>query len=398
LTDLASATSGTEFDFAEIPIIDCDSHISEPPDLWTSRLPAKWVDEAPKVVWDDRRQEPRWLVGRHKLSGVAAFAMAGWSDFPPSHPPSLDEADPGSWNATDRLQRLDEYGIAAQILYPNLLAFYMHVFMELDSELALACVRAYNDFLVEFASADPSRLIPLMFLPLWDIDASVAEMKRGIELGHRGIIFGVDLTKIGLPGVVDPHWEPLLALAQEAELPVNLHIGVSQVDEEELKASIRLVSRSQFAMDSALMMLGNATAVATLVTSDLCVRFPSLNWVSVESGCGWMPFLLEALDWQWLNSGAFREHPERDMPSAYFKRQIYGSFWFEQESIRRTVDLMAGNLMFETDFPHPTALCPGPASYAELPRVTAERALSGFPEETVRMVLHDTAARLYKVD
>ena len=91
-------------------------------------------------------------------------------------------------------------------------------------------------------------------------------------------------------------------------------------------------------------------------------RFPNLNFVSVESGFGWVPSFVESMDWQWLNSGAHEAYPEMELPSFYFRRQVYGMFWFETEALQRQVDLFPDNLMFETDFPHPTSLSPGPAS------------------------------------
>src|SRR5687768_4699724 len=107
-----------------IPVVDSDSHVTEPPDLWTSRLPEEWGDLIPHTFYDERRAETRWRVGSKRLTGVAMFAMAGWREFPPSNPKSLEDADPAAWHPGERLKRLDEYGLYAQVLYPNLLGFY----------------------------------------------------------------------------------------------------------------------------------------------------------------------------------------------------------------------------------------------------------------------------------
>ena len=164
----------------ELRIIDADSHVVEPVDLWTSRLPAKWAEKSPRVEWDDRGQEYRWKVGDVFLSGVGEYAVTGWTELFPSHPPTLDEADPACYDSASRLKHLDESGVYAQVLYPNLIGFEAHAFIkELGPEMALDCVRAYNDFLAEFASADPRRLIPMMMLPFWDPEASLTEMDRG---------------------------------------------------------------------------------------------------------------------------------------------------------------------------------------------------------------------------
>jgi predicted TIM-barrel fold metal-dependent hydrolase len=146
------------------------------------------------------------------------------------------------------------------------------------------------------------------------------------------------------------------------------------------------------------MFLGNAQTVARVILTGLCEQFPTLKWVSVESGAGWIPFILNSLDWQWKGTGAHLEYPNRLLPSEYFQRQIYGSFWFEDTLIEEVLEEFPDNIMFETDYPHPTSLSPGPASPAEHPKVVVEKNLSGLRDSTLRKVLHDTAATLYRVN
>jgi predicted TIM-barrel fold metal-dependent hydrolase len=383
---------------ARIPIIDCDSHVTEPPDLWTSRIGKKWGDQAPHLEWNEPTGEQRWRVGDALLTGEAKYSMAGWRDYPPSHPLTLDDADPASWNATNRLQRLDEYGIYAQVLYPNIITFATHAFIGLkDPRLALDCVYAYNDFLSEFADNDRHRLVPIMMLPFWDLDASYAELKRAIEIGHKGVLFSADFSKVGLPPIWDPYWDKLLSLIQDSGLSVNFHIGFSNMTQEEQEQRTEASGEHHTRITSVAMM-GNAHAIADVICTGLCHRFPGINFVSVESGAGWLLYLLESLDWHWKSYGGLRDRPEMELPSFYFRRQIYGSFWFEEESARRVLDQLADNIMFETDFPHPTSLSPGPASVARNPREMAEAALSGSPEYLVKKVFCETAARLYDID
>src|SRR6185437_6242449 len=207
-----------------ITVIDVDSHVTEPPDLWTSRLRRRFAADAPHVEWDPDRQRDRWHVGRHTLLGVQDQAHAGWKDFYPSTPSSFEEAERGGWDASERLKVMDAHGIGAQILYPNLLGFFGFSFMELEPALGLACVRAFNDFQFEWSSADPRRLFPLAFLPFWDVEASAVELRRCAGLGFRGFNWGHDFEKVGLPALRSPHWDPLMNVAQELEMPVSFHI------------------------------------------------------------------------------------------------------------------------------------------------------------------------------
>ncbi len=379
-------------------VIDVDTHIIEPADLWTSRMSRKWGDRVPHTKVSPKSGVQRWFMGDTRLPAAAAVAAAGWKDYPPGYPPTLEQADPGSWQAAARLKKMDEYGTYAQVLYPNLLGFQCETFMKTDDkELGLECVRAYNDFLVDFCSIDTDRLIPVMWLPFWDLEASVKEIERSARKGHRGVIFGGDFSAVGLPQVGDPYWDPVMAAAQHHGLSINFHIGFAERTTEEsrlFQAAVR-DDKVQFVKGSTLMFMGNAKTIADVILTGLCDRFPQLNFVSVESGASWLPFLIESLDWQWKNSGCVQAYPSRLLPSDYFRRQVYGSFWFETSLLRRSLELFPDNIMFETDYPHPTSLSPGPASCADVPSKVIEDNLAGLPDDILRKVLHDNAARLY---
>jgi predicted TIM-barrel fold metal-dependent hydrolase len=379
-------------------VADVDSHIIEPADLWTSRVPSKWGDLVPHVRFHERRQEDYWYVGDRKLYGAGAFAQAGWPEFPPSHPRTLDQAVPAAVDPEARLAYMEEMGIYYQVLYPNIVGFHSHVFLtEMPQELATECVRAYNDWLTEFCSTDARRLIPMTMLPFWDIDASVAEMRRCHEMGHKGVLFAARYDKVGLPRLVDDHWEPLLGQAQEMGLSMNFHVGFL-ASSDDLKGAVDQSKKLDFTRESSLVLLGNAQNVAEVVLSGVCHRYPDLKFVSVENGAGWLPFLAESMDWQWLNVGAHKDYPDRLLPSEYMKRQIYGMYWFEQASVRSVIDQLADNLMFETDFPHATSLSPGPASESPSPREVIERSLGGLPDDIIGKVLQHTATELYHLD
>ena len=386
--------------FEDIKVVDIDSHVAEPIDLWTSRLPGKFADVAPRVEPHPDTGLSKWRVGDYWLTSEAFFAVAGWPEYSPACPPSLAEADPASHDANQRLARLDEHGVWAQVLYPNLIGFDSWAFMQLGHDAATACVQAYNDFLVDWASADPARLVPIMMLPFWDVAASVEEMGRAHDLGHKGILWANQYEKVGLPGFIDPHWNPVYAEAQERNLSINFHIGFSAVTEAEITLREQMSSGVDpivFGMGSALAMLSNTQCIAQICMMGLCERFPALNFVSVESGFGYLPFLLDAMDWQWHNAGCAAAYPDRLLPSEYFRRQVYGSFWFEKTSLP-LLEQLADNVMFETDFPHPTSLSPGPASSAQNARGTIQANMADIPLDVVQKVLHTNAARLYNLD
>jgi uncharacterized protein len=385
-----------------IPVIDVDTHVVEPYDLWTSRVSTqRWGDRVPHVVFDEQRGEDVWVAGGQLLNTGAGAAQAGWKDAPPHHPPSIDAADPATWRAEDRLALMDRYGIHAQVLYPNVAGFGGGRFADAgEPELVLALVRAYNDFLTDFASADPGRLIPIAALPFWDLDLTIAEMERCAAAGHRGVIMSQQPEFFGAPSLGDRHWDRLWAAAQDMELPVNFHIASGDMSDMRLLPP-SAGAAANFASFPVTFFVGNCRAVATLTGAGICHRFPRLKFVSVESGVGWLPFALEALDWMWKECAVAKEHPEYDLlPSEYFRRQIYGCFWFEHgASLDAALEFIGpGNLLYETDFPHPTSMSPGPASTAQVPSDFIETKLGRLGEDVLRKVLHDNAARIYHLD
>ncbi len=386
--------------FDRYRVIDVDTHISEPHDVWTSRVSKKWGDLVPHVVRDPEGSgKDFWAIGDDLLQATAIAAVAEFDGLLPDHPDTLADAVPAAYDAKARLEHMDREGIYAQVLYPNVGGFGSGRFLDLkEPELMLECVRAYNDFLIDWCSADPKRLIPIMATPFWDVKASVREIERCARTGHRGVLFGSQPQAFGEPRLTDPHWDPIWAAAQDARLPISFHIGSG--DLSDLMTGVGgLGVRTGMARICTMLFMENSQCLADVIFGGVCHRFPRLDFVSVESGASWVLFALEAFDWQWQNNGVASEHPEYDLlPSESFRRQIYACFWFENEGVRKTLEIFPDNLLYETDFPHPTSMSPGPRSIAEHPRDYAERVLSDFPDETLSKVLHDNAARIYKLD
>jgi predicted TIM-barrel fold metal-dependent hydrolase len=381
-----------------VRVIDTDTHVCEPADLFKARVPNRLRDAAPEAAVHPETGYRTWRIADVWLREEAWFAQAGWTEYPPVYPKHLDDAgvDPGAWSPSARLARMDEYGIYAQVLYPNVIGFYAPLFMRLEPEVSLACVRAYNDYLTEFASHDTDRLLPIAMVPFWDIAASVAEITRCYEVGHRGVLFANKYEKIGLPPCWDAHWDPIYAAAQEMGLSINFHVAVAENDgriSEERRS--RPFDPSDTTTVTTGLMLGNAEPIARITTSGVCERFPELKFVSVESGFGYIPYLLESLDWHWIGQGGRPSLPL--LPSEYFRRQCYGTFWFETTTLP-LLELYADNMMFETDYPHPTSLSPGPTSPALPPNKHIATYFNKVPVDVAHKVLHDNAARLYHVE
>jgi predicted TIM-barrel fold metal-dependent hydrolase len=182
-----------------IPIIDSDTHVTEPADLWTSRIASKWGDLVPHVKWDTELEAEAWFIGDQNLGAAAGSASYGWKELWPSVPPTYAEAHPASYDATERLKVMDASGIYAEVLYPNVGGFGSTVFLKAkDPKLVLECVRAYNDFLIDWIQPAPERFVPVAALPFWDVQASVKEIERAVSARRTSTACPTSRITIGI--------------------------------------------------------------------------------------------------------------------------------------------------------------------------------------------------------
>ena len=384
-------------------VVDNDAHVIEPADLWTARVPSKYGEMIPHVRRDTRHpDQDRWWFGNKRSWAAAGFAMAGWKQYPPDHPPTLAEADPGAWDAGERIKRMDEYGIWAEVLFPNIAGFGAGTYFHLeDPELMILCLRAYNDWVSEWTSVAPERFLRMAALPIWDVNLVVEELHRCRGMGFKGALFTGNPESFGQPLLADPYWEPFWHACEDAGMPVMFHTGAGNPDvlTAVIRAGYRANGRQANYAKNTGGVGGNAEVIGELICSGICHRHPNLNFVSVESSVGWVPAFAEHLDWSWGNAGVILEHPEYDLsPSEYMRRQVLFCWWFETDAARYTISRMPECVLYETDYPHPTSMSPGPASIAQKPRDFLEEHFSALPEEALKQVLWGNAARIYQLE
>jgi uncharacterized protein len=386
---------------SDMKVVDVDSHLTEPPDMWTSRVSSKDQDRVPRKVRDENGRDTWYFDGDRifaRPAGASSVIRLDGSkqsfwDWNIQAGLQWDEVDPGSYDVTARLDVLDKMGIWAQIVYPNTAGFGANKLAKLeDRALATLIVETYNTAVAEMQSESGDRLFPMALVPFWDVDASVKEVQRACgDLGLRGITMCSEPHAGDLPALPDRHWNPLWETCTELGTVVNFHVGASDFGMDAfLRGTWPGQDRArQLVVGSALIELHNARVMANLLTSDLLERYPEIKWVSVESGIGWIPYLLERLEYQLLES------PPDDIavksPTQAFRDHAYACFWFEEIAPSRLLDRIGfDNVMFETDYPHPTCLYPDPVDHAK-------RVLEPWGEEVVRKVMSENAIKLYRL-
>ena len=383
-----------------LKIIDADTHWTEPHNLWISRAPAALRDRVPQVKMLDGQMS--WVIDGDKSIGTGAHPnsavlkqggkVRGLDKFLAL---KFDDVHAGCSSVKERIQVMDEAGIYAQIVYPNILGFGGQATAKVDAALRLACVQIYNDAAAEMQAQSNDRLLPMALLPWWDVKAAIKETERCAAMGLRGININSDphMHKQddggAIPDLGNPHWDPLWDVCVDKGLPVNFHIGASEtaIDWMGQQGWPSLSRDLRSGISGAMIFFTNGKVVSNLIYSGMLDRNPGLKFVSVESGIGWVPFLMEALDYQLDEIAEGKSFQLR--PSEYFKRNFYFCFWFEKQDISDQLRRVGiDNCLFETDFPHPTSL---------YPIDNLEERLSALSDEERAKVLSLNAARIYNV-
>jgi predicted TIM-barrel fold metal-dependent hydrolase len=382
-----------------LAVLDADSHLTDVDDLWTKRAPAAYKDQILHV--ENVEGERTWVV-----EGLAVGKAGGGSTIDRAgvkHPFQesmvewdFERAHVGAWDIDTRLEVLDSMGIQHQVLYPNALGLGGQALADVkDPVLRNLCVEIFNDSRAEIQSSTNNRLLPMPILPSWDIDACVREAQRLSDMGLRGVNMTSDPQDLGSPDLANRAWDPLWEVCADLELPVHFHIG-SSLTAMNFFGQYFWESQHEYvkpAIGGAMLFIGNARVVINTIFAGVFDRHPKLKMVSVESGIGWVPFILETMDWE-LPENAPVQAAELDRaPSEYFKTNWYATMWFEtgRGHLQELVDKVGeDNIMFETDFPHPTSLWPNPLEHVH-------DAMATLRPETRRKILAENGKSLYRL-
>ncbi|NCY15196.1 MAG: amidohydrolase [Actinobacteria bacterium] len=393
-------------------IVSVDDHVIEPADTWTKRLPSKYREIGPRLerlrvanlrfdgmnysfdIVDNNSSEGKfadfWCYEDLKVPMRRIITAVG---FEPEErtmlPVTYEEMRKGCWDQAARIADMDANHTEASLCFPTFPRFCGQTFTEAkDKELALLCVQAYNDFMVEewCAGIGKDRLIPLIIVPLWDAELAAAEVYRNAARGVHAVCFSEVPHFLGLPSIHSGHWEPFFVACEETNTVINMHIG----------SSSRMPATSPdapAAVQATLSFNQGMASMADWIFSGILPRHPNLKLAYSEAQMGWIPYALERAKsvWEQFRGWAFDPAVISEEPAFYFHRQIYACFFRDDFGLKNITDIGVDNIVFETDYPHSDSTWPDTERFVR--EMTAE-----LDDETLYKIIRGNAIKMLSLD
>ena len=369
-----SRRADQEVNVGDFKIISADSHINEPPDLWTSRVPAKFKDRAPRM---QRFPEgDAWVLegaldpinfGSNWNAGVPIDERTPWSLW--------EDVRHGGYVPSARLEEQDLDGVSAEVLYPTPRIQNQLAWHTVDPEFHVACFRAYNDWISEYAGYAPDRLWGVAYIPNVGADIAIAELHRVLELpGIRGVLIG-QWPEGGLE-IADAD-DRFFAAVAEAGVPLSIHVGFATAAQGD---------KARGKMRGDMRFFDAPIRVAQLMSSGALDRYTDLQVALVEVDAGWVPYLKEQMDDRHSRSKIRHETP----PSVYLERNFSSVFITDSYGVKNRHEVGLDRLLWSSDFPH------GGSDWPHS-REAIDRQFAGVPEDERYPILAGNALRLYGV-
>ena len=368
-------------------VISADSHVVEPPDLWTKRMDPKFGDRIPHLVKGEDSVD-RWYFDNKPLVPAVNFSQAGLRF---EHPEEItlegefEEVPLGGYDPHAHVKDMEQDGIWGSVVYPSV-GLYL-LMQSAEPELLRASIAAYNDWLVDFCKPYPDRLKGIAMILLDDdIEAGIAELERTAKIGLAGAMISVYPS----PGQYYylTAYDPLWAAVQDLDIPLSLHVASNRPGSLSLsvegKVSVRMadvVNEDHWPRQS----------LADMIYSGVFERYPRLKVMNVEHELGWIPFFIRRMDYRYRDFVNVTPHRFKGdvLPSDFMRRNVFHSFQEDDLGIRLRDIIGVDNLAWGSDYPHPESTFPRSQQILD-------RIMEGVPEDERAKIVAGTAARLYK--
>jgi predicted TIM-barrel fold metal-dependent hydrolase len=371
----------------DVQPISVDDHVVEPAQVFADHIEPRFRDRAPRIVDRDGVEGWLWEERFYPLSFQGNEATRKFRAGEAGRGDDLfarryDDMIPAAYDPHERIRAMDEDGVWAELLFPTFPRFGGTAFLQAeDKELALAMVRAWNDWMLdEWCAAYPDRFVPQTLIPLWDIPAAVAEIERCADKGSRAILFVENQHPLGLPSFPTGHWRPIFEACNATGLPLSMHIGTSA-------SLLRPSPETTPSVGIALCGVNSMSALGDLIFSGTFNGLPNCRIALSEGGAGWVPYVLERLDYTWARS-RYEGLENTEPPSQVFAEHVWVCIISDLYAIRNRDLIGVDKLMWEADFPH------NDSNWPNSRKLLAESMLE-VPDDEARAIAEGNARALY---
>jgi predicted TIM-barrel fold metal-dependent hydrolase len=338
----------------DMVLVSVDDHVVEPPDLFKDRLPKKYADLAPQFLTKEDGTNV-WSYEGSEIGNVALNAVAGRpKDEYGIEPTSFSDIRPGCYDVDERVKDMNANGVLGALCFPSFPQFCGQLFARTeDKDVALAMIRAYNDWHIdEWCGSHPGRFIPLALPAIWDPDVMAAEVRRTAAKGAHAVTFSENPSKLGWPSLHSDHWDPFWKACSEEGVVACMHIGSS---------SQMVVTSPDAPIDCLITLtpLNIVQAATDLIWSSVFRRFPDVRVALSEGGIGWIPYFLERIDYQYKQHHTWTGQDFGDrLPSEVFDEHVLTCFIDDRFGVASRDFLNMDNVMWECDYPHSDSTWP----------------------------------------
>jgi predicted TIM-barrel fold metal-dependent hydrolase len=367
-------------------ILSSDSHVFEPPDLWTSRIDTAFRNRAPRIQRIDGADQIV-IEADQVLSGIGLISNAGARFDAPetiSGQGRFEDVPRGGYDPEQHLADMRLDGVAGEVLYPSQGLFYFRV---ADTPLMSAIFRAYNDWLADFCAADRSRLKGIAMINLDDVQEGIRELERAARLGLAGAM----ITEYPLEHrrYDQPEYEPFWAAAESLSMPLSLHTATRR--QGKIRGAGEKTLRD--ASSRATKAFYPALSMCDMIFSGVFERRPRLTLAIVEFELSWAPHVLSTMDYTYRerHGEAFYRFKDGMKPSDFFHRNIVLSFQEDAIGIRLRDTIGVDNMMWGSDYPH------SESTFPQSRKILAE-ILAGVPQDEQVKIVGGNTARVYGFD
>ena len=372
----------------DLVIISVDDHISEPPGMFRNHLSGSDLESAPRLT-HDKNGKDLWVYQGIEFPSVGLNAVVG---RPPEEygmePTALEQLRDGVYDVHARIGDMDVNGIAASLNFGSVFDFAGGRLHKVpDKALAKTHIAAYNDWHIdEWCGAYPGRFIPCAILPTWDMDATVAEMKRITDKGCHTVSVNENPTVNGLPSIHNEYWKPFFKAVDDLDMTICLHIGGGNPSPH---ASMETPIEAWIST----MPMTIAVGAADWLQLEALQQYPNLRIALSEGSIGWVPYFMERADFSnarhkaWTNS----RFPGDMKPSDTFKRHFLNCFIDDAFGLKNIDFIGEDNIAYECDYPHSDTLWP------EVPEHLWPT-LQHLSEEQIAKVTHKNAMKWFRFD